>query len=260
MLRITLTPFLLAALLACAPASAGALVRVEVIDRDSGAIHPRHHHRGDAWIAGQPGDAYAVRLTNTTGERVLAVLSVDGVNAVSGQTAEPSQAGYVLGPWQTHEITGWRKSLDGIARFVFTDLPDSYAARTGRPDHVGVIGVAAFRERRAVRPRHNPAPPVASAPRRAGAPAAADRAMAESGHAQRAQQAIGTGHGRYERSPVGRTRFVRASRHPAQVTELRYDAPGRLAALGIRVHWPQRHYAGQPRPRAFPGGFVPDPR
>ena len=34
-------------------------------------------------------------------------------------------------------------------------------------------------------------------------------------------------------APVGRTEFVRASRHPSQVSELRYDAYERLAALGI---------------------------
>ena len=48
------------------------------------------------------------------------MLSVDGVNAVTGQTASPSQGGYVLEPWETAEIAGWRKSLDDIAQFVFT--------------------------------------------------------------------------------------------------------------------------------------------
>lgn len=250
----------LAAATACAPLSAGPLVRVDVVDREHGAVLPRHRHRGDTWIAGQPGHHYAVRLTNNTAERVLVVLSVDGVNAVTGQTADPSQAGYVLAPWQTTEVTGWRKSLDDVARFVFTDLPDSYAARTGRPDHVGVIGVAAFRERRAVRPVPYPAPPVAGARRAAEAPAA-ESAMADRAHAPaQAQQRIGTGHGGHEHSRVGRTSFVRASARPGQVSELRYDAPSRLAALGIPVRPGHPHYAGHVRPRAFPGGFVPDPR
>lgn len=242
---------------ACAPLSARPLVQVDVVDRDTGRTLPPHHHRGDTWIAGQPGHHYAVRLTNTTGERVLVVLSVDGVNAVTGETADPSQGGYVLAPWQTTEVTGWRKSLDGVARFVFTDLPDSYAARTGRPDHVGVIGVAAFRERQ-VRPAYPPR--IAGAGQGADAPAAAESAAADRAHAPAAQR-IGTGHGSHEISSVRQTGFVRASHRPAQVTELRYDAPRRLAALGIPVdlEWP--YYAGDtPRPRAFPGGFVPDPR
>jgi hypothetical protein len=255
---------LLAACIACIalPAAAGPLVQLDVIDRERGGQLPVYRHRGDAWLAGTPGHRYGVRLTNTTGERVLVVLSVDGVNAVSGETADPAQAGYVLGPWQSTEIAGWRKSLRDVAQFVFTDLPDSYAARTGRPDNVGVIGIAVFREARANLPPPAPPPAVArGADQAARAPAAAAQESSADGyHAERDHrqaQRIGTGHGAREWAPVSRTAFERASRRPVQVTQLRYDAPERLVALGIlpRPHWRQ-HYG----PRAFPAGFVPDPR
>jgi hypothetical protein len=238
------------------PAPSGHLVDVDVIDRDSGQWLPEYRHRGDTWIAGAPGHRYAVRLTNSSGERVLVVLSVDGVNAVTGEDARPSQAGYVLAPWQSTEIAGWRKSLDDVAQFVFTDLPDSYAARTGRPDNVGVIGIAVFREARPVAYDRPAPPPVAGARREAKA--SAPSAAAESAAADTvARQRIGTGHGQREWSPVGRTEFVRASRRPDQVDELRYDDIDRLAELGIVPrHWPRY---GFDRPRAFPGGFVPDP-
>ena len=150
----------LALLAACAPSHARPLVDVSVVDRDTGEWLSQHPHQGDVWVAGSPGHRYSVRLTNTTGERVLVVLSVDGVNAITGQTAHPSQAGYVLEPWQTTEINGWRKSMHDVAQFVFTDLGDSYAARTGRPRNVGVIGVAAFREARTHYPQYTP-PPIA---------------------------------------------------------------------------------------------------
>ena len=78
--------------------------------------------------------------------RMLAVVSVDGINAVTGETASADQNGYVLAPYQSFDILGWRKNLNEVAAFYFTQLPDSYAARTDRPNHVGVIGVAAFRE------------------------------------------------------------------------------------------------------------------
>lgn len=247
--------FVLAVIAASAPATArtsppaGPLVELALVDRDTAQTLPEYRHRRRDWVAGTPGHRYAVRLTNTTGERVLVVLSVDGVNAVSGQTAAPSQAGYVLGPWESAEIGGWRKSLDDIAQFVFTDLPDSYAARTGRPDNVGVVGIAVFRERWQ---RPLPAPPVAAAPQ-AKAGASADRAMAMEAMPQR----IGTGHGQRERAPVGQTTFERASNTPQQLSELRYDSVDALVAMGVL---PRQHRAGlrQP-PRAFPGGFVPDP-
>ena len=244
---------------ACAPLAARDLVGLDVIDRDTGQVLPEYGHRGQDWVAGVPGHRYSVRLTNTTGERVLVVLSVDGVNAVSGETASASQNGYVLDPWETAEIAGWRKSLDDIAQFLFTDLPDSYAARTGRPDDVGVIGVAVFKERRA-QPYYPPnAPPVASnqgrgqaAGKASASATSADRAMAEA-----APQSLGTGHGQREWAPVGQTAFVRASRHPQQVSQLRYDDVDTLAAIGVL---PRQYPIQLPNgPRAFPNGFVADP-
>ncbi len=258
MLRRLMLVLALTSAAACVPLSARDLVELDVIDRDSGQWLPEYGHRGDTWIAGVPGHRYSVRLTNTTGERVLLVLSVDGVNAVTGQTASPSQGGYVLDPWESTEIAGWRKSLDDVAQFLFTDLPDSYAARTGRPDDVGVIGIAVFRERQ-IRPVYAPmpSPPSASgrareqAASKAAAPAAADSAMAES-----APQRLGTGHGQREWAPVGQTEFVRASHRPQQVSQLRYDDAQTLAAIGV---FPRPYPYARTAPRAFPNGFVADP-
>ncbi len=250
----------------CKPLSAQPLVRINVVDRDSGQWLPEYHHRGQSWIAGTPGHRYGVRLTNTTAERVLVVLSVDGVNAVSGQTAHPAQAGYVLAPWQSAEIAGWRKSLDDIAQFVFTDLGDSYAARTGRPDNVGTIGIAVFRERQVELPPYSSGPPIArnedgrrESKARAAAPSAAEAASTSGqAHDSIAGQRIGTGHGAREWAPVGRTGFERDSRRPAQVTQLRYDDITTLVALGI-VPRADRSGPWTPRPQAFPKGFVADP-
>ncbi len=248
MIRIALfLLFVLPALALSVPAAAHArhapkaLVELSVIDRDSAVTLPVHTRDGQRYIEGQPGRRYAVRLTNRTGARVLAVLSVDGINAVSGQTADPSQAGYVLGPYQSTDITGWRKSLEEVAAFQFAPLTESYAARTGRAGNVGVIGIAVFHERHVIPPP----------------PAIADGAMPA--HAMRAPapvaQSIGTAHGQREQSLVNRTRFERASRHPAEVASLRYDRRENLIALGVIPPRP-----GGPRhPDPFPGGFVPDP-
>ncbi len=245
------------------PARSMQLVQMDIVDRDSGQTLPEYRHRGQDWVPGTPGNRYAVRLTNTTGSRVLIVLSVDGVNAVSGQTAAPSQAGYVLDPWESTEIAGWRKSLDDIAQFVFTDLQDSYAARTGRPDNVGVVGIAVFQER-VIQPRPMPyAPPMAEDSMRRARPAAQapSPASTASGRAMAAESAapqrLGTGHGQREWSPIGQTTFERASVHPAQVSQLRYDSTRALVALGVIPRGDWRHDRRGPNP--FPNGFVPDP-
>jgi hypothetical protein len=258
------TMLILAALAtsACGPLDARPLVGIDVIDRDTGQWLPETHARGQDWIAGDPGHRYSVRLTNTSGERVLVVLSVDGVNAVSGETASPSQAGYVLAPWQSTEIAGWRKSLDDVAQFYFTDLPDSYAARTGRPGNVGVIGIAVFRERMRPIAYPMPAPPIANQQRaldKAAAPSAArEAASGADAYGEAQPQRIGTGHGAREWSPAGQTAFERASSRPSQLTQLRYDDRNALVAMGILPHEEWRR-ANDGEPRAFPNGFAADP-
>ena len=259
MFRHLVLALALASSLSCSlPASARDIVEIDVIDRDNGQWLPEYRHRGQEWIAGVPGHRYSIRLANTSGERVLVVLSVDGVNAVTGQTASPSQGGYVLEPWESAEIAGWRKSLHDIAQFVFTDLPDSYAARTGRPDNVGVIGIAVFRERQ-VRPVYSPlpAPPIASGRAREQASAKAAAPAADSAMAEAAPQRLGTGHGQREWAPVGQTDFVRATRSPQQLSQLRYDDADTLVAIGVLPRWHPPH--ARSAPRAFPNGFVQDP-
>ncbi len=267
--KLILTCAALLAATACTPLSARPLVDVAVVDRDSGQWLPQYRGRGDTWVPGVPGHRYAVRLTNTTGERVLVVLSVDGVNAVSGEDAAPGQTGYVLAPYQSTEIAGWRKSMQDIAQFYFTDLPDSYAARTGRPDNVGVIGIATFRERQVPRDYPYQAAPIERRDAEADSRSRAEKAAAPAaqGSAESAADSlygadtrrIGTGHGAREWSPVGSTDFVRATRSPEQVTELRYEAPQRLAALGILPRPYRSWWQQDDAPQAFPSGFVADP-
>lgn len=252
------------ALAAAVPARAGNLLDLSIVDRDSGQTLPTYASGGRLYVAGTPGHRYSVRLTNRSGGRVLAVLSVDGVNAVSGQTASPDQTGYVLDAWQSTEVAGWRKSLDEIAQFNFTALPDSYAARTGRPANVGVIGVAVFteraldwREREAIA---NTAPPPAPAQESASAMDAAKPAprasgpLAKSAAPTRRAESLGTGHGAREYAHVDQTTFERATRTPAETLAVRYDSYANLVAQGI-IERPIARRDPQP----FPGAFVPDP-
>jgi hypothetical protein len=253
-----LTRTLLAAALLTGGCATGApprplLADVAVIDRFTGETLPVHAHRGERWIAGTPGNRYSVVLHNRGTERVLAVLSVDGINAVSGQTAAWDQAGYVLDPGERAEIRGWRKSQERIAAFEFTALPDSYAARTGRPENVGVIGVAWFREAPRL-PKVQAAPSVGASRDQPGAPAA--EATGRTDSASPAPR-LGTGHGRSEWSQVQVTRFERARPSPDEVVAIRYDSRANLIAMGIIDLRP----APAPAPEPFPGvlGFVPDP-
>jgi len=255
-----------------------ALVDVAVIDRATGQRIAVHHHRGRHYVAGTPGRKYAVYVANRTGERVMAVVSVDGINVVTGETAAAGQSGYVLAPHQSFEVNGWRKSMSEVAAFYFTALPDSYAARTDRPDHVGVIGVAVFREWRRPRPAIAPPRPprpfqengTASGAQRDApgdappSPQSADAAESAGAPAEMGKRAdvrrereekLGTGHGTREWSAVRYTDFRRATSHPAETITIHYDSYRNLVARGVIRRAPP---AGGPDP--FPGGrFAPDP-
>ncbi|KAF1013526.1 MAG: hypothetical protein GAK31_03676 [Stenotrophomonas maltophilia] len=234
-------------------------VRLSVLDRDSGRLLPEYLGQGQRWVAGERGHRYALRLENTSDRRVPVVLSVDGVNAISGEDASPGQTGYVLNPWQSADITSWRKSQDEVAQFVFSTPGGSYASRTGRPDNVGVVGIAVFNERgpppRRYRPMVAPAPPAPSASMAAEAAVSSDRAASRMARAAPAP-ALGTGHGEREASSVRDTVFERATAAPVQVAQLRYDSARNLRTRGIVL-------GPQPRPvdapQAFPQRYVPDP-
>jgi hypothetical protein len=268
---------LLLAASAAANAGTGALVDVTVRDLDTGRVLPLYPQSGRWYVPGEAGHRYAVALENRTGERVLAVLSVDGVNAISGQTASAQQTGYVLAPWQRTEVRGWRKSMGEVAEFYFTDLPDSYAARTGRPRNVGVIGVAVFRENVPPPPAHEPEISLSdrddryysrersAAESSAPAPALGQSAGAPAGRAkshspaEARRQDLGTGHGQRRYDPASYTAFERRSSTPDEVIAVHYDDVRALVDRGIvpRHHWYQRPAPREPDP--FPVGFAPDP-
>ena len=266
----------------------GRALRIDIVERDTGQVLEVYQHAGRSYVAGRPGARYAIRISNRSGARVLAVTAVDGINILTGKTAAWGQSGYVFEPWQTYEVTGWRKSDSQVAAFEFTSLPDSYAARTGRPLDVGVIGVAVFRERvrpvwrdkerderpmgsldererRLAEPRSEAADATGSSGAgRADSAAPATRAApptaAESKLADRPDRRdrLGTGHGQREDSWVTTTQFERASSTPDEIVSVQYDRYENLLAAGI---------IGSPpivRPRPFPGsrdtyGYVPDP-
>lgn len=156
---------------AAASAASGRLANISIYDRTEGRTLPIHWHNGQAWVVGAPGNEYQLVVRNQAVVDVLAVVSVDGVNVITGETAAPSQTGYIIDPWRRMSISGWRKDTSRTAAFYFTSLADSYASRTGRPDNVGVIGVALFRRKpepvalQPIAPAAPVAPPIALGPR-----------------------------------------------------------------------------------------------
>lgn len=249
-MKNALLQFAAALALGTLAATSGAATQadVRIINRTTGAPLPIYQHHGQLWVAGKPGDRYSIQVNNRTGGRLLAVVAVDGVNVLSGDTAAANQRGYVLSPRDSVDIAGWRKSERDVAAFYFTSLDDSYAGRTKRPDNVGVIGIAAFREYQEPVVQQEMAGNLAAAPMR-GRDAAAPAPMAK------AESRLGTGHGERVYAPIHSVDFQRASDTPDEVITVRYDSYANLVARGI-IPAIRRHLA----PNPFPGGnYVPDP-
>src|SRR5580658_467514 len=267
-------------------------VRLAVIDRDTGQPLKVWRRDGRLFVAGAPGHRYGLRITNYTDRRVEVVMSVDGVNIVSGETAGYDQRGYIFDPHESYELDGWRKSLEEIADFTFTRQSRSYASLTGRPQNVGVIGIAVFDERVEPVVAQRAAPPSYVAP--AASPPANDRASGNAATSvtemvvtaqrrgapsqsapaavgftggqlgsvapQRTEEKLGTGHGDREEEVTQIVSFERATRAPRFTQQIEYDSYNNLVAMGVIP----RSGDGEHRPRPFPsspegGGFVPDP-
>jgi hypothetical protein len=121
-------------------------ITIRVVD-DRGAPLPTFASGGRSYVMGHDGARYAIRIENQTGARFEAVATVDGLDVIDGQPGSFEKRGYLVAPWSTVEIDGFRRSEDQVAAFRFGKVRDSYAAKRGNDRNVGVIGIAVFQER-----------------------------------------------------------------------------------------------------------------
>ncbi|HEY5956164.1 MAG TPA: hypothetical protein VIV60_06415 [Polyangiaceae bacterium] len=124
----------------------GGFISVEIVDPQGTAL-PGLWQSGRSYVVGHDGDRYAIRIQNHERIRVEIVASVDGLDVIDGTSSSYQKRGYVLAPYATLLIEGFRRSTSAVASFRFGSVAESYAARTGTDRHVGVIGVALFEER-----------------------------------------------------------------------------------------------------------------
>jgi hypothetical protein len=195
--------------LAIAPERTRAPYDVQVITED-GDTAPTYAMRGRYYVQGNLNQRSIIRVTNPTPSRVEAVVSVDGLDVVDGESGDLAKRGYIVPAYGEVRIEGFRTSLADVATFRFSSVDGSYAGRKGKARNVGVIAVAIFEEQAP--------PPVTTqtAPRtnRLG---------------------LGTEFGEQRYSAASYTKFVRAPGRPIAIAELRYNDVQGLMALGIPV-------------------------
>lgn len=107
----------------------------------------KYPHEGRVYVEGRRGSEYSLKFRNRSGCRVIAVFSVDGLSVMDGKTARFEDTGYVVEPFSSITIPGWRLSGDDVAKFTFGDQSKSYAKKSGKGANVGVIGCVVFYEK-----------------------------------------------------------------------------------------------------------------
>jgi hypothetical protein len=126
-------------------------ITLSVVD-ENGLPLPAMSLGGHIYVVGENGRRYSIVLTNLTDRRYEAVLSVDGLDVLDGKSASVHKRGYLIAPYATLTVEGFRKSYEEVAAFRFGSVSSSYAARSGSDRNVGVIGYAFFSERGATLP------------------------------------------------------------------------------------------------------------
>jgi hypothetical protein len=113
---------------------------------DRGDVLPAASVGSELWAVGHPDARYSLAIANDTSSAFEVVTSVDGLDVIDGRPANFSKRGYIVDPFSSVVIDGWRTSEDSVAAFRFSSIDDSYAERMGDGRNVGVIGAAFFRE------------------------------------------------------------------------------------------------------------------
>jgi hypothetical protein len=114
---------------------------------DDGMTLPTFRRGNRSYVLGDRGDRYTIRITNPTARRIEAVVSVDGLDVVDGESASVGKRGYLVMPFSSIDIDGFRISTEEVAAFRFSSVARSYAGRKGKARNVGVIGLAVFEEK-----------------------------------------------------------------------------------------------------------------
>lgn len=198
------------------------------------------HTDGNTYVEARPGSEYSLMFRNNSFERIAVVPAIDGLSVIDGQPAGIDSPSYIIAGGGTLTIPGWSKSAKEVARFVFWDKNNSYAAQTGNgTQNTGVIGALVFRE---TPPSFLTTPMFAAS--------SASSSSTRSFNASVSTQDAGTGHGWLEEYNTTKVAFSkRDPKHPDAQIVLYYDTGKSLERRGITLRYKQG-YAPDPFPTA----------
>lgn len=114
----------------------------------NGRACKEYTHKGMSFIEARSGTNYTVKIKNDNPYRVMAVLSVDGLDVVTGKPAEETNTGYIIDAYSSLDVKGYRISDDNSASFIFTSKGKSYVQQAkSNATNAGVIGLRTYKEK-----------------------------------------------------------------------------------------------------------------
>ncbi len=114
----------------------------------NGRACKEYTHKGMSFIEARTGTNYTVKIKNDNSYRVMAVLSVDGLDVVTGKPAEETNTGYIIDAYSSLDVKGYRISDDNSASFIFTSKGKSYVQQAkSNATNAGVIGLRTYKEK-----------------------------------------------------------------------------------------------------------------
>ena len=110
---------------------------------------PEYGQKGLTFVEGRRGQKFTLKLRNDAAQRVMAVISIDGLSILDGEPCTERSRGYVIPAYSTVDIEGWRTSLSKIHEFTFEPKEQSYAkgSETNSTQNCGVIAAKFFSEK-----------------------------------------------------------------------------------------------------------------
>jgi len=248
--------------LACAHVAPGNVVDVRVVS-DEGVefarykTYPRVSQQASYfYVEAVKGGRYSIQVTNRSSRRIGVVIAVDGRNIISGKKSDlkRDERMYIIRPYETNTLEGWRTGMDRTNRFYFTEPSDSYAEKVfADGSAMGTIAVAVFSEKvPEVPPCSQKSSRLNEAPAGATAPAPRDSASAHRPEQKKDKEA-GTGFGETTYSPAQMVQFD-PEPAPADKVILKYEWRSELCRKGIINCGPKNRF--------WPGdsNFAPIPK
>ena len=121
----------------------------------------QYHFQGKTFIEARNGSEYVLEIKNNYWKRVLSVISIDGLNVLTGKTASDKDSGYIINGYSSEKIKGFRYSDSEWAMFKFgykfNGKTYAQSKENGSEKNCGIAGIKIFYENE---PVYYSTPPV----------------------------------------------------------------------------------------------------